>query len=179
MDYDSIRIVLEDIYDKDQNIRKMLIDSLEEGSPEFQNCISNMIMIDNENQKVLIPLLEKYGWISSFKIGKKASESLFYVIQHSKIEVMETYFPQLDSLSKIGEAERKHAAMMEDRLLMWRGQKQIYGSQATTTIRSDGQLVIWPVKNPNIVDSLRQAAGFEQTVSENAQRIGAFYNPLE
>lgn len=179
INYDSIRIVLEEVHDRDQNIREILIDSVKEGTPEFQECITKMIQIDNENQKILIPILEKYGWISKSKIGEKASKTIFLVVQHSETEVMMKYFPQLDSLSKIGEASRIHAAMMEDRILMDRGQKQIYGTQATTTLSSDGKLVIWPIENPAIVDSLRKEIGFEQTVNENAKRMGATYNSLE
>ncbi|MBN2484385.1 MAG: hypothetical protein JXB34_00280, partial [Bacteroidales bacterium] len=143
--YDSLSIVLENIGDRDQSIRKKLVDSLQEGTPEFRDCISQMVQIDNENREILLQILEKYGWLPQSKIGEKASESIFYVLQHSNILLIEKYYPQLDSLAKISEANPKHAAMMMDRLLMSKGKKQIYGTQASSTLRADGKPAIWPI----------------------------------
>jgi hypothetical protein len=69
--------------------------------------------------------------------------------------------------------------MMEDRLLMWKGLKQIYGTQATTSLRANKELVIWPIEDPDKVDSLRFNVGFEQSVLDNAKRLGAIYDPNE
>ncbi len=179
VNYDSLKVVLEDIYDRDQRIRKMIYDSSRTNPLENSKCISQMILIDQENLGLLIPIIDKYGWIPRSKIGEKANDAIFYVIQHSTKDLMAKYFSQLDSLAKIGEASKVHAAMMEDRLLMWKGQRQKYGSQATTEVRIDNTLVIWPIDNPDKVDSLRKACGFELTVFENAQRLGAIYNPDE
>lgn len=179
INYDSIRVVLEGIYDRDQNIRKFLFDSVENGTPGFQEGLSEMIRIDSENQEEINSILQKYGWIQKSKIGEKASESFFYVIQHSPAEIIEKYYPQLESLAIINEASRIHSAMMKDRLLMMKGRKQIYGTQVSTLLYANGVLAIWPIENPEIVDSLRKEIGFDQTVNENAQRLGAIYNPLE
>lgn len=92
---------------------------------------------------------------------------------------MNKYFPQLDSLARINEANKTDAAMMEDRLLVNKGLKQKYGTQATKSLRLDKVMVIWPIEEPAKVDSLRKQAGFELTVSENAQRLGAIYDPKE
>lgn len=138
-----------------------------------------MIRIDSENQEEINSILQKYGWIQKSKIGEKASESIFYVIQHSPAEIIEKYYPQLESLAIINEASRIHSAMMKDRLLMMKGRKQIYGTQASTLLYANGILAIWPIENPEIVDSLRKEIGFDQTIFENAQRLGAIYNPLE
>ncbi|WP_367221552.1 DUF6624 domain-containing protein [Marinilabilia sp.] len=177
--YDSLRIVLESVYDSDQSIRKQMHDPVYKDSIRQLKYISQMIAIDQENLHKVLPILEKYGWIPQSKIGEKASDAIFYVIQHSSIELMEKYFWQLDSLALLGEASRKNAAMMEDRLLMGKGLKQIYGSQATTNLRPDKSLVIWPVSQPDKVDSLRKSVGFELSVLENADRIGAVFNPNE
>jgi hypothetical protein len=179
VDYDSIRVILEDIYDKDQGIRQVFEDSIRDNSPNSLSYVSKIIMVDNENQKILLPIIERYGWIPSSKIGEKASDAIFYVIQHSELDLMVKYFPQLDSLAQIGESSKIHAAMMEDRLLMEKGHKQKYGTQATSSLRQDEKIVIWPIEEPDKVDSLRKAAGFNLTVNENAIRLKADYNPDE
>ncbi len=176
---DSLRIVLDNVYERDQRIRELMHDPTYIDSIGMSQHISRMIAIDKENLNIVIPILEKYGWLPQSKIGEKASSAIFYVIQHSRIEFMDKYFWQLDSLAKIGEASRRDAAMMEDRLLMGKGLKQKYGSRATTNLRSEKSLVIWPVRKPEKVDSLRRSVGFELSVSENADRLGAIYNPNE
>ncbi len=72
-----------------------------------------------------------------------------------------------------------HAAMMEDRLLMYEGKKQIYGTQASSSSMSNGKSFIWPIQNPKKVNQLRKEAGFDLTVEENAKRLGTVYNPDE
>lgn len=71
------------------------------------------------------------------------------------------------------------AAMMEDRLLMYQGKKQVYGTQATSTVGKDGSMAIWPIEDPEKVNERRKAAGFTNTIEENAQRLNAAYNPKE
>ena len=177
INYDSIRIVLEKVYDRDQDIRRILSDSLIPNSPDFNMYISKMFDIDAENLSIVIPFLEKYGFIPKSKIGEKAHDGIFYVIQHSNLDLMEKYFPQYDSLAKIGEANRRHAAMMEDRLLMNKGLKQKYGSQAISNEKTGNKMKIWPIEHPEQVDSLRKAVGYKNTVKEQAKEMGAIYDP--
>src|SRR6478736_383429 len=166
--YDSIRVVLEKVFDSDQHIRRIIQDSIGYDSPETPAYFSKMISIDKDNQDILMPVLLKYGWLPKSKIGEKASDAIFCVIQHGEHEVMNEYFPQLDSLAQIGEASKTNAAMMEDRLLVWKGLKQKYGTQATRSLRADKVMVIWPIEDTAGVDRLRKEAGFELTVLENA-----------
>jgi hypothetical protein len=162
INYDSIRIVLEKVYDRDQNIRRMLQDSIGHNSNGF--LISRMITIDSENQNIVIPLLDKYGLRPKSKIGNKANDAVFFVIQHSNLELMEKYFPIFDSLARKGETNRIHVAMMEDRLLMWKGLKQKYGTQANSFKKTGDKMMIWPIEQPDKVDSLRKAVGFNNTI---------------
>ncbi len=180
VDYDLLRVTLEKIFDKDQGIRHTLQDSIGYGSPAAPEYFSKMRIIDAENEKVLIPIIERYGWLPRSKIGDKASEAIYCVIQHSSPDLRAKYWPELDSLAKIGEANTTDAASMLDRVLMEKGLKQKYGTQLTRPkIRPDKKMLIWPIADIDKVDSLRKAAGFESTVSENAQRFDAIYNPDE
>jgi hypothetical protein len=179
VNYDSLRIVLETMHDSDQNIRRILIDSVGLDSPEAPKYLQQMANIDTKNRANLELILEKYGWIEQSKIGEKAAAGIFYIIQHSDIELMEKYFPQMKALAERGEASTVLTAMMEDRLLMWKGKKQIYGTQATTGLRPNNRLAVWPIKDPSKVNELRKKAGFPTTVEENAKGMNADYNPHE
>jgi hypothetical protein len=177
-DYDSLRIVLENIVDKDQGIRRILVDSIGIDSPQAGLYIKQMMDIDADNQKKIIVILHKYGWIEKSKIGKKAAEAFFYTIQHADSTLMAKWFPEFKRLADIGEADKVECAMMEDRLLMRRGKKQLYGTQAAV-FREDKKPAIWPIENPKSVNERRKKVGFDLTVQENADRIKAIYNENE
>ena len=179
VNYDSLRIVLEKMYDVDQEIRRILIDSIGLDSPEAPKYFHQMATIDMQNKIKIALILGKYGWIEQSKIGKKAAEGIFYVVQHSDLEFVEKYFPQFKQLAEKGEADPTRCAQMEDRLLMWKGKKQIYGTQANSILRPDKSYAIWPIENPSGVNELRKKIGFTTTVEENATRLNADYDPNE
>jgi hypothetical protein len=179
INYDSLRIVLEKMYDEDQEIRRILIDSIGLDSPESMKYINQMANIDSRNKSKIESILIKYGWIEKSKIGVKASEAIFYTVQHTDLEFLDKYFPEFKRLADQGEADPKLCAMMQDRLLMWKGKKQIYGTQANNTLRQDKKYTIWPIENPATVNELRKRIGFSTTVEENAKRLNAEYNPNE
>jgi hypothetical protein len=176
--YDSLRIVLEKMGHRDQEIRRILIDSIGLQSPDAGIYVKQMMDIDADNQHKLVVILDKYGWIPQSKIGKKAAEALFYIVQHADSGLMAKWFPEFKRLANMGEADAAACAMMEDRLLMWSGKKQIYGTQAAT-FRADGKLAIWPIENPKTVNERRKKLGFPLTVEENAVRLEAIYNEDE
>jgi len=111
------------------------------------------------------------------KIGEKAADAIFYVIQHADEGLIKKYLPALKRQAAKKEAETIHAAMMEDRLLMYEGKKQIYGSQGRSTRTT--KLYIWPIQNSEKVNQLRKKAGFDSTIEEYVKKLGASYNPAQ
>jgi hypothetical protein len=176
--YDSLRTVLEKMVDRDQSIRRVLVDSIGIDSPNAGPFINEMMNIDADNQKSIRLILNRYGWIEQSKIGTKAAEAFFYSIQHSDTTLMIKWFPEFKRLADIGEADKVECAMMEDRLLMWKGEKQIYGTQATV-FRDDKKVAIWPIEDSKNVNERRKKIGFALTVEENANRLKAIYNENE
>jgi len=179
INYDSLRRVLENMYNEDQEIRRVLVDSVGFNSPQAGVYIAKMLKIDVQNQKEIKTILEKYGWLERSKIGEKASEALFLIVQHSNLEFMDNYFPQLKRMVDKGEASPVDCAKMEDRILMYKREKQIYGTQATDELRPDKKYAIWPIQNPSQVNELRRRAGFTTTIEEQAKEMNAEYNQGE
>jgi hypothetical protein len=174
--YDSLKQVLETIYDSDQDIREKMGSAW---GDQLGKLIFQMQKIDSANQVLVKSILNKYGWLPQSKVGEKAADAIFYVVQHADTELIRKYLPVLKNLAGQKEAKMTHASMMEDRLLMYEGKKQIYGTQATSRLRTDGSGAIWPVQNPSKVNQLRKEAGFGLTVEENAKRLNAIYDPNE
>jgi hypothetical protein len=177
-DYTLLRAELEEIYDLDQGIRSIDWDTI--SSPEASIAFSMKVMaIDSVNQTRVIPILEQHGWLPKSKIGEKAASAIFYVVQHSNTATIEKYLPQMEALAKQGEASATDAAKMRDRLLMFQGKKQIYGTQAAGWVRPEGGHVIWPIEDVEHVNDRRKEVGFTTTVDEYAKQLGAAYDPKE
>jgi hypothetical protein len=174
--YDSLRAVLEGIYDTDQGIREKTGSAQ---GDELGRLVGRLLLIDSANQVQVRLILDKYGWLPQSKVGEKAADALFYVVQHASMDMIKSYFPFLKQRALEKEAKLTNTALMEDRLLMYEGKKQIYGTQATSRLRTDGKAAIWPIQDPKQVNRLRKEAGFDLTVEENAKRLGAIYSPDE
>jgi hypothetical protein len=178
VNYDSLRLQLEIMYDDDQEVRRILLDSIGVTSPAAQPYFRQIAAVDSINRIKLLTILDTYGILERSKIGAKAADAYFLIIQHSDTALMVNWLPELKRLSQVGEADRSACAMMEDRLRMYRGQKQIYGTQAAV-FRKDKVLAIWPVEDPMKVNERRREVGLPLTVEQNAKRLNAVYNADE
>lgn len=179
LDYASFTFSLDSIMELDQKIRKQISEAMGSDTPLPSSIFKEMEEVDSSNQVWLKMKLDKYGWPEKSKIGEKASHAVFLVIQHAELPDIEKYYPQLNSLAENGEASKVHAAMMLDRMLMYQGKKQVYGTQASSLLREDGSWVIWPIETPEDVDARRKEAGFTNSVKESAETMDAIYNPEE
>lgn len=144
---------------------------------EQMRIMPEMERIDSTNQAIVEQILNKYGWLPQSKVGENAALTLFLVVQHSRLSFMEKYLPLLQQQVAEGEANRRHAAMMEDRMLMWQGKKQVYGSQASNMVRPGGDMLIWPIEDVEHVNARRSEAGFPTTVEAYAKSLGAIFDP--
>jgi hypothetical protein len=125
-------------------------------------------------------IIKEYGYPGKSLVGEPENEAAWFVIQHSdKIEV---YFPLIKKAGEEDEIGMTKVAMMEDRMLMYRGEAQIYGTQGkgifkvkNPTKQDDVLYIIWPIKDPENVDKLRKVVGFNSTVEEYAKRLGIEY----
>ncbi len=70
---------------------------------------------------------------------------------------MVKYLPLLKDLAQKGELPIKTVALMEDRVLLGEGKKQIYGSQIMTDY--NGKTFVRPIEDPDNVDARRFAIG--------------------
>jgi hypothetical protein len=177
INYDSLKDVLEKMSYEEQNIRRILLDSIGIDSPNAGPFKLKMREIDNSNKINIENILNKYGWIERSKIGTKAADAIFLIIQHSDLELMDKYYSEFKNLAERDEANPRQCAMMEDRLLMWKGKKQTYGTQANNTFRTDKKMAIWPIEDFINVNERRKMIGFKSTVEEQAKSMNVIYDP--
>ena len=177
-DYRAIRQELHRIYQRDQQIRAS-ITAVGMDSPAAVPLFHQMHATDSVNQVYVRHLLATTGWPARSQVGDTAARTVYLVVQHAGRAVIAQHLPALRKRVQQGKAAATDAATMEDRLQMFSGKKQRYGTQATSMVRPDGTQVIWPVQHPARVNRYRQQRGFATTVEQNAAELGAQYDPNE
>jgi hypothetical protein len=103
-------------------------------------------------------LIARHGYPGKSKVGTVQSTTAFLVLQHSALPIMEKYFPLLQDAAARGELDRASFAMFTDRIRMYRGEKQLYGTQLYTRPGSDA-LELYPLEDEGRVDERRAEVG--------------------
>ena len=115
---------------------------------------------DSINQIKVIAILDKYGWLGPEIIGDDGNTTLFMVIQHADQVIQEKYLPMMRGAVKNGKAKARSLALLEDRVALEQGNKQIYGSQVAWNMLKNEYTVL-PLYDPDNVDKRRAEVGLQ------------------
>ncbi|MFN0035416.1 MAG: DUF6624 domain-containing protein [Saprospiraceae bacterium] len=156
-----LRDTLLAIYDDDQKYRLML-DSVRNKfgreSAEMSALWAIIIEKDSINLLKVTSILDWHGWLGRDKVGARGNQTLFLVIQHSNQKTQEKYLPMMREAVKNGNASASSLALLEDRVALGQGKKQVYGSQIGFDKTAQKSYVL-PLEDPDHVDERRAAAG--------------------
>jgi hypothetical protein len=145
----------------DQQYRNQLDETIARfgvDSKEFKTLNKNMKTTDSLNLIKVEAIIDKYGWLGADKIGHQANSTLFMVIQHADLATQVKYLPIMREAVKKGDAKASSLALLEDRVAMRQGKKQIYGSQVSWNMKTNERFVI-PLEDPDNVDKRRAEVG--------------------
>lgn len=122
--------------------------------------------IDSSNIAWIDSLMQVRGYPGKSQVGEGTARAAWYVIQHS--DRIDEFLPQIEAVARSGELPFRLYAMMLDRQLMGQGEPQVYGTQGMSFFQGtpDEIEMLWPVADPDNVDSLRREAGFEQSMED-------------
>jgi hypothetical protein len=126
--------------------------------------------VHERNADRLAQIIAQIGWPSPSLVGEEASRSAFLIVQHaiSRPVFMRSCLPLLEQAVARKEIPTIEMAMLTDRILIFSGKAQLYGTQFDWD--EDGQMAPLPIENSERADHLRKAAGME-TLEENTTRI--------
>jgi len=151
--------ILDSVYNEDQNTRKQ-IDPIAQtkgrNSPEMSALVKVMHEKDSVNLIKVKSILDRHGWLGADEIGDRGNHVLFLVIQHSGLATQLKYLPMMREAVKTGKAKGNQLALLEDRVALGLGKRQIYGSQVA---KSDEGSYVLPLEDPDNVDKRRAAVG--------------------
>jgi len=151
---------LEHIFQEDQKSRAQLFSAdrkVDPNSPEGKQLVQAMKTADSINLSKVTALLDKYGWLGPDVVGQKGATTLFLVIQHAPLEVQLRYLPLMQEAVKNRKAAGANLALLEDRVNLGTGKRQVYGTQVGPGV--DGTYVVLPLEDPERVDERRQSVG--------------------
>lgn len=149
---DSSKQILRRALDRDQKVRKGILDNIQE--------------IDKVNRDTIVSLLDNCNWPHS----KEDIESIWYVIQHGGTRKMSYYYPKFKEMAKLDLLEDSLMAKMEDRMLMFNGYPQIYGTQY-----SDDPITFHEIKDILKVNERRKKVGL-CSIEQKAKSLGIHFD---
>jgi hypothetical protein len=152
--------ILDTVMQEDQKYR-MQLDEVEtkygRSSKEVKALWMTIAEKDSINLIKVTAILDKYGWVGADVVGREGSQALFLVIQHADIATQQKYLPMMREAVKNKKASPSSLALLEDRVLLRTGKKQVYGSQIG--IDKDGKHYVQPLEDPDNVDKRRAEVG--------------------
>ena len=161
IDTATIKKELAAIYDRDQKTRAR------GDSSQFADNI------DSCNQVQVERLIAKYGWLGKSFVGVNGNRTVFLVIQHADLVKQEKYLPLMQKAVDDGESFASDLALLQDRILMRQGKRQIYGSQVVFGKKTGAQ-VFYPIEDEKNVNERRKKVGL-QPMEEYAKYFGIDY----
>lgn len=179
--YDKpLKVRLLAIYEDDQLIRQQFISAQKEFGHESKQVDSLgriMIYKDSLNLIAVTKILDKYGWVGADKVGGQANQTLFLVIQHADLKTQQKYLPMMREAVTNKKAGSSALALLEDRVALGEGKRQIYGSQIGYD-KETGKSFVLPLEDPVNVDKRRATVGLG-TLADYVKRWDITWNAEE
>ena len=160
--------ILDSIHIEDQKYRKQIDGIQKQYGSDSKEMTAHWKMIgikDSINLIKIQEILDTKGWLGSDIIGQQGNQTLFLVIQHSDLKIQEKYLPMMREAVKKGKASGSSLALLEDRVALRQGKKQIYGSQIGMDKKTNKHYVL-PLEDPDNVDKRRIEVGLDQPLAE-------------
>ena len=169
---------LEAMYETDQGTRQAvgpLQRRYGQQSPQLDSLFRRMQTQDAQNEARVEAIITQYGWPGARLVGRTGSMAAFLVVQHSNLAAIQKYLPLIREEARKGGLAPQNLALMEDRVLVFQGQPQVYGSQVRTSAGT-GKAEFFPIAEEARVDERRATMGLG-TLADYAKGFGIEYVP--
>ncbi|MNQ90635.1 hypothetical protein D3C85_1059860 [compost metagenome] len=151
------------IYEEDQGMRIKYMSVYNNPNPDRKKMDSIgkiMNYKDSLNLFKVTKILDTKGWVGKDVVGEEANKTLFLVIQHADLQTQQKYLPMMQEAVKKGNANGANLALLEDRVALRQGKKQIYGSQIGRD-KETNKYYVSILEDPDNVDKRRAEIGLQ------------------
>jgi hypothetical protein len=150
---------LTQVMNDDQNNRSLLDVYIEVQGRESHQVDSLWKLIgytDSINIIYVTQLLDKHkAWYGGNEVGYENSATLFLVIQHADVKTQEKYYPIMKQAVLDEKLDAGSLALLEDRINIFNGRKQVYGSQIGYDETTKTNYLL-PVEDPDNLNFRRE-----------------------
>jgi len=119
--------------------------------------------IDGDNTAFMKTVIEEHGWPGKSMVGHEGSLAAYLLVQHADadVEFQKRCLELLTKAVEQKEALAEHMAYLTDRVLVWEGKPQRYGTQFSDTrfLGLFGELKLQPIEDEANVDARRKEVG--------------------
>lgn len=124
------------------------------------------------NAARLAAIIEQYGWPGNRLVGEEGAWAAWLIAQHAigNPPFMRHCLSLLKQAAANNDVMPWQVAFLEDRVRMYDGKPQIYGTQFQPN--KNGQLEPYPIENPESVNDRRLAVGLN-TIEERTTELTA------
>jgi hypothetical protein len=152
---------LNEIYQEDQQYRVQIDEIEKKYGLESAQMNAHWKLINEKDSINLVKvkkILDARGWLGADIVGRQGNATFFLVIQHADLKTQEQYLPLMREAVKKGNANANNLALLEDRVAIRQGKKQIYGSQIGRDTKT-GEYYVQALQDPDNVDKRRAEVG--------------------
>lgn len=127
----------------------------------FGGYHAEMRALHEANADRLAAIMQAIGWPTDERVGHEASEAAWLIAQHaiSRPTVMRAALAALEREAVQGRASKTHVAYLEDRIAVFEGRGQRYGTQFDWN--DEGEMAPQGLEDPTGVDARRAAVGLD------------------
>lgn len=127
----------------------------------FDGYHPEMRAVHEVNADAVAELIRDSGWPTEERVGADGAEAAWLVVQHaiSRPALCWAVLIELKRLGEAGKVPRWQAAYLEDRIRVFEGRAQLYGTSFDWD--EEGRMSPRPIEHPELVDQRRQAVGLE------------------
>jgi hypothetical protein len=151
--------------DRDQTARKSLPPAQRDA--RWEQVIAP---VDRANTARMREIVATCGWPGSALAGTDGAHAAWLLVQHAPDDFKEECLPLLEDAVARGDAAPRDLAYLTDRVLMQRGEPQVYGTQYLIV---DGRLNLWTVRDPDQLDERRAVLGLPPEAENRARLLAA------
>ena len=153
---EELRHEIMEMAEHDLAVRQELV---ADGSLTKQGYHPRMEALHTRNAARLAAIIEEHGWPGKSLVGEDGARAAWLVAQHAinNPPFMRKCLSLLRKAGQEDEAPLWQAAILEDRIRMYKGRPQVYGTQFQPN--KNGELVPYAVENPEGVNNRRKEVG--------------------
>lgn len=149
---ECLQVELLKMCEEEQDLRKKWIYAEDEETKlEFQQKVMH---IDDYHLRRLKEIIKEYGWPGYSLVGSKGSNAFWLLVQHTPDYAFQAEcLEYLEQAVLDNNASKIDLAYLKDRVYMYAGKKQIYGTQL------NADLTPYPIEDEDHINQRRQEVG--------------------